>query len=176
VPRWRTGWGPPSIRLSDTILNRVGENLATQAMTNLAERGSLRVREHQSAFQLVFQDAVFGGQIFVSGQQLLVHRPCEVGQDARPIHNGLFAPISCDDDRPKKYTGMPPAPLCWPWITDRPISRFSFLTLRDSEEAIRSLIALIVLCCDPLAITMTATVRHGDQPSPDTAFRPQDLL
>jgi hypothetical protein len=43
----------------------LGENLATQAMTNLAERGSLGVREHQSAFQLVFQDAVFGGQIFV---------------------------------------------------------------------------------------------------------------
>ena len=63
-------------------------------MANLAERGSLGVREHQSAFQLVFQDAVFGGQIFVPGQQLLVHRPCDVGQDARPIHNGLFAPIA----------------------------------------------------------------------------------
>jgi hypothetical protein len=37
------------------------ENLATQAMTNLAERGSLGVREHQLAFQLVFQDPVFGG-------------------------------------------------------------------------------------------------------------------
>jgi hypothetical protein len=28
-----------------------------------------------------------------SGQQLLVHRPCDVGQDTGPIHNGLFAPI-----------------------------------------------------------------------------------
>jgi hypothetical protein len=78
----------------------------------------------------VFQDAVFGGQIFVSGQQFLVHRPCDVGQDARPIYNGLFAPIPCGGDRPKKYTGTPPAPLCWPWTTDRPIIRFSFLTLR----------------------------------------------
>jgi hypothetical protein len=34
-------------------------------------------------------------------QQLLVHRPCDVGQDARPIHNGLFAPIPCGGDRPK---------------------------------------------------------------------------
>jgi len=25
--------------------------------------------------------------------QPLVHRPCNVGQDARPIHNGLVAPI-----------------------------------------------------------------------------------
>jgi hypothetical protein len=48
----------------------LGENLAIQAMTNLAERGSLGVREQQSAFQLVFQDAVFAGQIFVTGQQL----------------------------------------------------------------------------------------------------------
>src|SRR5712671_7632554 len=95
-------------------------------MTNLAERGSLGVREHQSAFRLVFQDAVFGGPIFVPGQQFLVHRPCDVGQDARPIHNGLFAPIPCGGDRPKKCTGTPPAPLCWPWTTDR----FSFLTLR----------------------------------------------
>src|SRR5262249_18298697 len=42
----------------------LGKNLATQAITNLAERGSLGVREHQSNFQLVFQDAVFGVQIF----------------------------------------------------------------------------------------------------------------
>ncbi len=68
----------------------LGENLTTQAIINLAERGSL-VREHQSAFQLVFQDAVFGGQIFVPGQQLLTHRPCDVGQDARLIHNAPFA-------------------------------------------------------------------------------------
>jgi hypothetical protein len=40
----------------------LGENLATQAMTNLAERGSLGVREHQAAFQMVFQDTVFGGR------------------------------------------------------------------------------------------------------------------
>jgi hypothetical protein len=52
-------------------------------MTNLAERDSLGVREHQSAFQLVFQDAVFGGQIFVPGHQLLVRRPSDVGRDAR---------------------------------------------------------------------------------------------
>jgi hypothetical protein len=30
--------------------------------------------------------AVFGSQIFVSRQQLLVHRPRDVGQDARQIH------------------------------------------------------------------------------------------
>ena len=56
-------------------------------------------RRLQSAFQLVFQDAVFSGQIFVLGQQLLIH--CHVGQDARPIHNGPFALIPCAGDRPK---------------------------------------------------------------------------
>jgi hypothetical protein len=30
---------------------------------------------------------VFGGQIFIPRQQLLVHRPGDVGQDARPIHS-----------------------------------------------------------------------------------------
>jgi hypothetical protein len=77
-----------------------------------------------------------GGQIFVPSQQLLVHPPCDVGQDARPIHNGVFAPIPCGGDRPKKCTGTPPAPLCWPWTTDPPISRFSFLTLRGQERDI----------------------------------------
>jgi hypothetical protein len=76
-----------------------------------------------------------GGQIFVPGQQLLVHRPCDVGQDARRIHNGVFAPIPCGGGRPKECTGTRPAPLCWPWTTDRPISRFSFLTLRDRGRA-----------------------------------------
>jgi hypothetical protein len=53
----------------------------------------------------------YGGQIFVPGQQLLVHRPRDVGQDARPIHNGLFAPIPCGGDRPKKCTGSGTAML-----------------------------------------------------------------
>jgi hypothetical protein len=30
---------------------------------------------------------VFGGQIFIPRQQLLAHRPGDVGQDARPIHS-----------------------------------------------------------------------------------------
>ena len=35
-------------------------------------------------------------------------------------------------DRPQKPTRWPPAPLYWPWITDRRLGRFSFLTLRDA--------------------------------------------
>jgi uncharacterized ParB-like nuclease family protein len=80
----------------------LGENLATQAMTNLAERGSLgenRILKDQLKGRLMLSD---GGQIFVPGQQLLVHRSCDVGQDACPTHNGLFAPIPCGGDRPKK--------------------------------------------------------------------------
>jgi hypothetical protein len=38
------------------------------------------------------------GELFWYAQQLLVHRPCDVGQDARPIHNGFFAPIPCGGD------------------------------------------------------------------------------
>jgi hypothetical protein len=50
----------------------LGENLATQAMTNLAERGLLGENRI-----LMLSD---GGQMFVPGQQLLVHRPCDVGR------------------------------------------------------------------------------------------------
>jgi hypothetical protein len=65
----------------------VGENLAAQAMTDLAERASLGVRELQPTCQLRLDDAVLGGQIFIPGQQLLIHCSRYVGQDTRPIHN-----------------------------------------------------------------------------------------
>ena len=81
----------------------LGEGLAAQAMTDLAEHGSLGVRELQSPSQLGLQDADFGDQIFVPRQQLLVHRPRDVGQDARPIHDGPLAPTVRDGivDRPR---------------------------------------------------------------------------
>jgi hypothetical protein len=81
----------------------IPSNLPAQAMTDLAKRASLGVRELQSTFQLGLHDAVFGGQIFVPRQQLLVHRPPYVGQDARPIHNGPPAPTLGEVvvDRPK---------------------------------------------------------------------------
>jgi len=71
----------------------LGENPAAQAMTNLAERGSLGVRERQPSFQLGLQDAVFGGQIFGPRQQLLVHHAGDVGQDTRPIHQSHPSPM-----------------------------------------------------------------------------------
>src|SRR5690349_6532081 len=40
-----------------------------------------------AALQLGLGDPIFGGQIFDPRQQLLVHRPRDVGQDARPIHS-----------------------------------------------------------------------------------------
>ena len=64
----------------------IGESLAAQPMTDLAERLSLGVREFQPPPQLRLEDAVLGRQVFIPRQQLLVHRPGHVGQDARPIH------------------------------------------------------------------------------------------
>ena len=52
-----------------------GEGITAQAMTDLAKPGSLGVRDLELSFQLGLQDAVFGGQIVVPHQQLLVHRP-----------------------------------------------------------------------------------------------------
>jgi hypothetical protein len=45
------------------------------------------VGELQPPFQPGLQDAIFGGQIFVSRQQFLVHHASHVGQDARPMHS-----------------------------------------------------------------------------------------
>ncbi len=76
----------PRIRVGLSYGGDVGQNLATQAMTDLAQHASLGVRELQPTFQLRLEDAVLGSQVFVPRQQLLVHRPRHVGQDARPIH------------------------------------------------------------------------------------------
>jgi hypothetical protein len=64
-------------------------------MTDLAERGSLGVGEPEPSFQLGLKDAVFGGQIFVPRQQLLIHRPRDVGQDPRLIHSASPLPQAC---------------------------------------------------------------------------------
>jgi hypothetical protein len=82
-------------------------------MTDLAERLSLAIRELQSPFKLGLHDAVFGDQIFVSRQQLLVHRSRHKGQDARPIHIEPPSPTLGDGimDRPKNCTGPPQEPL-----------------------------------------------------------------
>jgi hypothetical protein len=45
----------------------------------------------------------------------------------------------------------------------------------DSERAVRWLIALMVLCCDPLAIALMRRLRRGDKPAPETTFGSQDL-
>src|SRR5262249_34895928 len=73
----------------------------------LAERGSLGIRELQPPFQLGLHDPIFGGQIFVPRQQLLVHHPRDKGQDARPIHSSstpadsrLIAPNNCSQRHP----------------------------------------------------------------------------
>ena len=87
--------GQDSVRPGDGC--DLGENLAAHAMTNFAERGSIGIRQLQPTFQLGLQDAVFGSQIFVSSQQLLVHRPRDVGQDARQIH-GPFEDAYQDAD------------------------------------------------------------------------------
>ena len=67
-------------------IGHLAENSAAQSMADLGERGSFGVGELQPPFQLGFQDAIFGGQIFIPRQQLLVHRPRGEGQDAHPVH------------------------------------------------------------------------------------------
>src|SRR5499427_4526251 len=73
----------------------IAECLAVQSTTNLAEPRSLGVRELRPTLQLASQDLVLSGEIFIPQQQLLVHRPADVGQDACPLHElpHLPAPV-----------------------------------------------------------------------------------
>ena len=77
-----------------TVLVRrvlVAEGKVLKSNGLLGERGRRRcnsrlgVGQLLSTFQLGLHDAVFGRQVFVPRQQLLVHRPRHVSQDARLI-------------------------------------------------------------------------------------------
>src|SRR5450759_541837 len=91
--------------------------LRTQSTANLAKLRSLRVRKLQPPLQLAPQDPVFSSQILIPQQQLLVHRPPNVGQDTCPLHESplcarrsarapLIAPKNLVDDTRRGYAGM----------------------------------------------------------------------
>src|ERR1035441_6272215 len=112
---------PPRIRFSAARYSfgsrPLAECLATQSTANLAELRSLCVRELQPPLQLAPQNPVFSSQILVPQQQLMVHRPSDVGQDTCPLHKSplcarrsarapLIAPKNLVDDTRRGYAGM----------------------------------------------------------------------
>src|SRR5712671_5582521 len=108
-------------------------------MTDLAERGSLGVRELQPPLQLGLQDAIFGGQIFNPRQQLLVHPPRDEGQNGAPnpfvLHASRFA-IACPRNRSQRR----PARLRRERTTHRLFYSSNFLTkvcCRDTCKGVR---------------------------------------
>src|ERR1035441_5260234 len=111
----------PSVPCQDGVRQggsrHLAECLATQSTANLAELRSLCVRELQPPLQLAPQDPVFSSQILVPQQQLMVHRPSDVGQDTGPLQKPplcaprsarapLIAPKNLVDDTRRGYAGM----------------------------------------------------------------------
>src|SRR5262247_981744 len=80
----------------------VAECLAAPSTTNLTELRSLGVRELRPTLQLASQNLVLGGEIFIPQRQLLVHGPCDVGQDTCPLHEPPRRFAIGTIDRPKK--------------------------------------------------------------------------
>jgi hypothetical protein len=127
----------------------VGENLATQTMTDLAEHASLGVREPQPTIQLRLDDAVLGGQIFVPRQKLLIYRPRHVGQDTRPIHYRPPAPhrpSANSSEPPRQLLPTSPSPLnsrpfqfFYRTASGLDVSQPSHRCLRVSEATLRDL-------------------------------------
>src|SRR5262245_16905012 len=66
----------------------VAECLAAQSTTNLADLRSCGVRELLPSLQLACQHLLLSGEIFIPHQQLLLHRPADVGQ-AACLHHEL---------------------------------------------------------------------------------------
>src|SRR5450830_1245279 len=81
------------------------------------------------------QNPVFSSQILIPQQQLMVHRPRNVGQDTCPLHE---SPLVCPPiregalNRPKKPSGRHAARLRRDGITARLSCSFNFLATRDS--------------------------------------------
>src|ERR1017187_9021091 len=80
----------PSVPCQDGVRQggrrHLAECLAAQSTANLAKLRSLRVRKLQPPLQLAPQNPVFSSQILIPQQQLMVHRPRNVGQDTCPLH------------------------------------------------------------------------------------------
>src|SRR5450830_801975 len=117
----------PSVPCQDGVRQggsrHLAECLATQSTANLAELRSLCVRELQPPLQLTPQDPVFSSQILVPQQQLMVHRPSDVGQDTCPLHKSplcarrsarapLIAPKNIVDDTRRRAASYGPVPSC----------------------------------------------------------------
>jgi hypothetical protein len=135
-------------------------------MTNFAERGSLGIRQLQP--QLGLQDAVFGSQTFVSRQQLLVHRPGDLGEDARQTHESpppVQSAMAAIDrrkrvahDRRRGYAERGYCPGFLPFQIfdhkDGPVSPFISNPVCDSIDAI---VVGVISCMHKLQIRLDGT-------------------
>jgi ABC transporter substrate binding protein len=111
--------------LFDPSASAARQSDAVSTTTARSQRSALGVRQLQPPLQLGLQDAIFGGQIFDPRQQLLVHRPRDVGQDARPIHS----PSAAADSQliaPRNRSQRQPARLHWESTTHRLFYGFKF--------------------------------------------------
>src|ERR1035437_2998663 len=118
-------------------IRHFAECLAAQSTANLAELRSLCVRELQPPLQLAPQNPVFSSQILIPQQQLLVHRPRNVGQDTCPLHESpppICPPIPKVPHLPpqKKCSGRHAARLRRDGITARLSCSFNFLATRHA--------------------------------------------
>ena len=77
---------PAKDRLGLNDIRHIGQYFSPEPVTNLCQGFPLQVRQAQAPFQLIHQHTVLGSQIFVSQQQLLIHRSSDVGQYLSPIH------------------------------------------------------------------------------------------
>lgn len=62
------------------------KGLLAELVTDLSEVSALGVSELYASFNLVAQDAIFGGEIFVSQQEFIVDRTGDTSQQYLPIH------------------------------------------------------------------------------------------
>jgi hypothetical protein len=68
------------------------ESPPAEFFADLGQGDPFSVGEEEPSFDLTAKDSVLGGEVLVSFEQLLVHRPSDEGKQCLPAHHAVYAP------------------------------------------------------------------------------------
>jgi hypothetical protein len=63
------------------------QGFTAESLGDLAQGGSLGVRQPQAGWKLGSEDAILGGEVFIAEQQLLINEARHKGKQARPVES-----------------------------------------------------------------------------------------
>ena len=111
---------PPKNRFRSHDLRHLFQRFASQSFGGQSQADAFGISEPNSPLNLVAQNSVFGHQILISGQQLLVNGSRDVSKHSLPVHR-----LKLNQSTRVQTTFRPPVVNACGWI------RSAGLTIRD---------------------------------------------